>query len=297
MTVLEQLPKGSRVAIIRLRSLGDCVLTTPALACSKRSRPDLDIAVVGRRALPASIREQSLYQPDPSAQLARSAQIQPELCINLHGGPRSQWMTALSGARWRAGFAHHSTTLAYNLKIPRAQRILGVNRTVHTAEHLASSLFALGRPAAGCSTSVLAREIARPGHATRCCIHLHPPRKSVDAKRFCEVARYLKLWNIHPVFLAAPQDDITPSRATASFGLAARCQGCTVQGRPFYRQRQRPGAHSRRLWSTERGVVQHQQSCHLGAMAYGIGSYHRVRRHGRGERFARHSRARAFADA
>ena len=35
MTVLEQLPEGARAAIIRLRSLGDCVLTTPALALLK----------------------------------------------------------------------------------------------------------------------------------------------------------------------------------------------------------------------------------------------------------------------
>ena len=55
-------------------------------------------------------------------------------------------MTALSGAKWRAGFAHHSITFAYNFKIPRAQRILGVNRTVHTAEHLASAFFASGVP-------------------------------------------------------------------------------------------------------------------------------------------------------
>jgi len=30
-TVLEQLPGGARAVVIRLRSLGDCVLTPPAL--------------------------------------------------------------------------------------------------------------------------------------------------------------------------------------------------------------------------------------------------------------------------
>ena len=44
-SVLECLPRGSRVAILRLRSLGDCVLTTPALDILKRFRPDLRIAV------------------------------------------------------------------------------------------------------------------------------------------------------------------------------------------------------------------------------------------------------------
>ena len=44
--VLDRLPPGARVAMIRLRSLGDCVLTTPALALLKQARPDLQIAVV-----------------------------------------------------------------------------------------------------------------------------------------------------------------------------------------------------------------------------------------------------------
>ena len=45
-TVLEQLPTGAKVGIIRLRSLGDCVLTTPAIHLLKSFRPDLKIGVV-----------------------------------------------------------------------------------------------------------------------------------------------------------------------------------------------------------------------------------------------------------
>ncbi len=44
--VLNQLPQRSRVAIIRLRSLGDAVLTTPAIHLLKRARPDLHVGVV-----------------------------------------------------------------------------------------------------------------------------------------------------------------------------------------------------------------------------------------------------------
>ena len=43
---LQRLPTGARLAIIRLRSLGDCLLTTPALEILRHSRPDLKIAVV-----------------------------------------------------------------------------------------------------------------------------------------------------------------------------------------------------------------------------------------------------------
>lgn len=51
MNVLDQLPAGSRVLLVRLRSLGDCVLTTPALELLGRYRPDLRIAVVEAQAM------------------------------------------------------------------------------------------------------------------------------------------------------------------------------------------------------------------------------------------------------
>ncbi|MBE0656669.1 MAG: lipopolysaccharide heptosyltransferase family protein, partial [Bryobacteraceae bacterium] len=44
--VLDELPPGARVLFIRLRSLGDCVLTTPAIALLHAHRPDLQIAVM-----------------------------------------------------------------------------------------------------------------------------------------------------------------------------------------------------------------------------------------------------------
>jgi ADP-heptose:LPS heptosyltransferase len=208
VTILEQLPEGSRAAIIRLRSLGDCVLTTPAIALLKKTRPDLKIAVaVEKRFAPVFEGNPALEQiAGPTWREVRN--WRPALCLNLHGGTRSQWITALSGAKCRAGFAHHSVTFAYNLKIPRAQRILGVNRTVHTAEHLASAMFALGVPLQPIPrASLFASSSPISGRYGV----LHPfasaPDKTWPAERFCEVARYLKLWNITPVFLAAPGDD------------------------------------------------------------------------------------------
>lgn len=44
--MLDRLPPGSRIAVIRVRSLGDCVLTTPALFLLKAHRPDLRVALV-----------------------------------------------------------------------------------------------------------------------------------------------------------------------------------------------------------------------------------------------------------
>jgi heptosyltransferase III len=214
MTVLEQLPEGSRVAIIRLRSLGDCVLTTPALALLKEARPDLSIGVVVEERFRAAFAGNPSVDAllSPTWQAVR--QWKPTLCVNLHGGSRSQWMTALSGARWRAGFSHHSFTFAYNIKIPRAQRILGVNRTVHTAEHMASAFFALGVPMQPIPRAALfagAVDSAPNETPSGQYAVLHPfgsePAKEWPADRFCEVARYLELWQVKPVFLVGPNDN------------------------------------------------------------------------------------------
>ena len=216
MTVLEQLPQGSRVAVIRLRSLGDCVLTTPALSLLKKARPDLEVGVSVEERFGEVFAGNPIVANtlEPNWQAVRA--WKPALCLNLHGGTRSQWMTALSGARWRAGFAHHSTTLAYNVKIPRAQQILGVHRRVHTAEHLASAMFALGVPVAAVPRAQLF--VSEPSVPERHAV-LHPfastPAKRWPAERFTEVARYLDLWKIKPVFLAGPDDDIEPFRAHA----------------------------------------------------------------------------------
>ena len=145
--LLERLPSGSRIAVIRLRSLGDCVLTTPALALLKSHRPDLRIGVV------VEDRFRAVFEgnPDvdeilPAAKLGRARSGIPGWRLNLHGGTRSMWLTAASGAEINAGFAHHAYSFLYSAKIPRAQEILGEERPVHTAEHLASAMFWMGVP-------------------------------------------------------------------------------------------------------------------------------------------------------
>src|SRR3954447_3630054 len=122
MTVVDRLPPCARVCIIRLRSLGDCVLTTPAIELLKRTRPDLQIGIAVEERFRSLFDDHPLISRVLGAGWDQAWRFKPSLCINLHGGTRSQWMTALSSARWRAGFANHSFTFAYNLKIPRAQR-------------------------------------------------------------------------------------------------------------------------------------------------------------------------------
>src|SRR5262249_10619920 len=92
-TVLDRIPDGSRVAVVRIRSLGDCVLTTPALAILKGSRPDLRIGIV------VEDRFAGIFtgNPDVEAILPPKrggvASWRPYFCLNVHGGTRSMSLT------------------------------------------------------------------------------------------------------------------------------------------------------------------------------------------------------------
>ncbi|HET8550100.1 MAG TPA: glycosyltransferase family 9 protein [Bryobacteraceae bacterium] len=193
--------------MIRLRSLGDCVLTTPALEILKQSRPDLKLGVV------VEDRFAEVFEGNPdvdgilSPRLGQLTMWRPLLCLNLHGGTRSMALTRASGARFRAGFGHHRGSCMYNVRIPRAQEILGVERKVHTAEHLASAVFFLG---AERRSIPRARLFAERERAARPYAVLHPfataAEKAWPPARFLELARALEA-DLEPVFIAGPDDD------------------------------------------------------------------------------------------
>jgi ADP-heptose:LPS heptosyltransferase len=202
VNVLDRLPPGSRIAVIRLRSLGDCVLSTPALSLLKRHRPDLKISVI------VEPRFAEIFAANPDIDEVRDSMTRADLVLNLHGGTRSMILTALSRAKLRAGFAHHRYSFVYSHKIPTAQEILNVTRRVHTAEHLASAMFDLGVPQQEIPRAKLFADPPpiRPPYAV-----IHPfaarPDKTWPADRFIEVARSLHL---DPIFLAGPTDDLIP---------------------------------------------------------------------------------------
>jgi ADP-heptose:LPS heptosyltransferase len=206
-SVLERLPSGARVSVIRLRSLGDCVLTTPALQLLREHRPDLEVALV----VEDRFRDVFDSNPDVDHILAPKpagiAAFHPELALNFHGGTRSLALTLASRARWRAGFGHYRGLCSYNIRIPRAQDILGVDRKVHTAEHLASAMFYLGVPEREIPRARLFAEPAARGESFAV---VHPFAALPDKvwPGFRQIAAHLAEHGPRPVILAGPGDDV-----------------------------------------------------------------------------------------
>jgi len=213
-SILASMPPQSRVAVLRLRSLGDCVLTTPALEILRRTRPDVRIGVVVEQ------RFRGIFDgnPDVAELLPPEAEavrhFAPWVCLNLHGGTRSALITALSGAPIRAGFAHFRYRMAYNVRIPRAQEILGVERKVHTAEHLASAMFYLGAERGDVPRAKLGPGAGDRGPGRLSVIHAcaATAEKTWPAENFLKVAEQLEGSGLEPVFIGGAADDLSPFR-------------------------------------------------------------------------------------
>ncbi len=214
--VLDRLPSGARVAIIRLRSLGDCVLTTPALALLKQSRPDFEVAVVVEdrfRAVFAGNPDVDRILGPNAASLSR---FRPQLALNLHGGATSVRLMLAAASGLRAGFGHFRFQPMYNVRIPGAQEILGPQifkggRKVHTAEHLASAMFYLG---VAQSEIPRARLFAAPSPRPRSYAVLHPFASADDKtwprEKFLAVAKHLDAdLGMEPVFIAGANEDLS----------------------------------------------------------------------------------------
>ncbi len=209
---LDNLGPGARVLLVRLRSLGDCVLTTPALELLHAFRPDLQVAVVVEPRFAAVFEHHPAVDAILEPLAARIRAWRPELAVNLHGGTRSAWLTLSSRARVRAGFGHHRFAWSYHVRIPRAQEILGEERVVHMAEHLASALFYLGVPRTEIPKARLygAEPPRRAPYAV-----LHPFAAAEDkrwpAERFVELGRHFRrAHGLDVVVLGAAGDDFSP---------------------------------------------------------------------------------------
>jgi heptosyltransferase-3 len=158
-SLLPDLPTGSRILAIRLRSIGDIILLTPALRLLRDWRPDLRVSVVVehrfRGLLQGNPAVEDILEPGEgsgwnklASRLCAMRELRRRkfaLCVNLHGGPTSRILTWASGAQWRVGFAHYRSSGLYNILVPDARAVFG-KESIHTAEHQASPFFYLGVP-------------------------------------------------------------------------------------------------------------------------------------------------------
>lgn len=148
-SLLPSLPQGANVLVIRLRSIGDVVLTTPALAALHAWRPDLRIRVLlarfcmplleGNPAVTEVIEWRGFW---PTVRELRKRKF--SIVYNMHGGPASALLTGFSGAPVRVCWAGRQYSFLYNVHAPDESR----NRSMHTVEQRFQQLHWTGLPVA-----------------------------------------------------------------------------------------------------------------------------------------------------
>jgi len=147
--------KGKRILLIRLRSLGDTLLMTPALSIASSGGLN-EVAVVVEEPFDQVLRGNPavdrLIVPGKRGDLKSRwkcireiREFSPDLVFDMHGGTTSSVMALFSGAGQRVGFAAGRNSRFYNIKIPDSREIWQ-KEEIHTVEHQISPMIYMGFP-------------------------------------------------------------------------------------------------------------------------------------------------------
>ncbi|MBN2430478.1 MAG: glycosyltransferase family 9 protein [Acidobacteria bacterium] len=143
-----------------MRSLGDCILMTPALRLLKEHYPHLRLSVLVERPFRDVFSAHPLLDEllvldrgrtrvgtycHRLAMARRLRRAHYDLVLNYHGGSTSLLLMTASGARYRAGYARFRSPRRYTHLVESPETFFG-GRPLHTAEYQAALLFALGVP-------------------------------------------------------------------------------------------------------------------------------------------------------
>ncbi|MHB9131922.1 MAG: glycosyltransferase family 9 protein [Armatimonadota bacterium] len=224
-----------RLLLVRLRTIGNTVLSTTVLSTLKSWRPDLHIDVLieplsapifhGNPHIDRLIvipREHSLKKTTDRLRRCWELRTPPyDLLINLHGGPSAMSLAWLIGARWNVVFASRRWSFLANHRVPSPETIWGKTEA-HTVERDLAILKWLGVPMpcplpaaelhvdASALAQVYTRlaqvDIAPYRYAVLHVAASHPSKCWAPA-RFALIADYLReQYAITPVILVAPHE-------------------------------------------------------------------------------------------
>ena len=139
--------KVQRLLIVRLRSIGDTVLTTPSLYALRRFLPQARIDILLEDWV-APVLESFEYVDNvieleagctaARFQVAREIRsTQYDVVYNLHGGTTATLLTRASGARHRVGFAHYQYARLHNHLAPSSLLLWGAAKAHSVEQQLA----------------------------------------------------------------------------------------------------------------------------------------------------------------
>ena len=219
-----------RVLLIRLRSIGDTVLTTPSLFALRRFLPQAKIHMLLEDWVAPLLEGSPLVDRVISiprhgntarARIARELhRASYDVVYNLHGGTTATFLTRASGATHRVGYAHYQYARLHNHIAPSPQQIWS-RPILHSAEQQLALIGWTGvpvtdRPSTRLTvTETAARSISRKLAAHE--IHdgaslalIHPAAafetKRWPAENFARIADDVAARGLLPVVIVSPKE-------------------------------------------------------------------------------------------
>ena len=143
-----------RVLVVRLRSIGDTVLSTPSLIELKRFLPDARVDILLEDWVApvldgfAAVDDVISVGSSNSARFTTARRLRSkkyDVAINLHGGTTATFFTFASGARYRIGFRNYQYAFFHNILVGSPAEYWGRPR-VHSVEQQLALLGSVGVP-------------------------------------------------------------------------------------------------------------------------------------------------------
>lgn len=129
-------PRADKVLVIKLRAIGDVVLSTAVLPNIRKAYPSAAVHFLTEKASAPVLEhhpdvDRVLVLPGRGRGIAGAAAFyrgflreRYDLVFDLFGNPRSAFLTLLSGAPARVGFSFRGRSIAYNIRVePRGDRV------------------------------------------------------------------------------------------------------------------------------------------------------------------------------
>jgi len=199
----------SRVLVVRLRSIGDTVLSTPSLIALRRFLPGAQVDILLEDWVAPLLEnfehiDNVITVGKGGAERIRAAwkikRNRYDVVFNLHGGTTATLLTRVSGARYRVGYADYQYSFLYNQKYSTSSEFWNAERT-HSAEQQLALLGYAGipvsdRPRTSLTVSESARlTVERRFSFKRDYVLLHPASlfhtKQWSAENFAAIVKAL----------------------------------------------------------------------------------------------------------
>jgi len=140
-----------KILLIRLRRIGDIIMTTPAVTALKKAMPESQITYVveepyrclveGHPSVDRVIALGKKSKLPEFLRLLRTLRKEPyDVVLDFHGGPRAWWIALAAKANFKVGYEIKYRGFVYDVAIPRGVK----NGFVHSVENHLNLVRALG---------------------------------------------------------------------------------------------------------------------------------------------------------